>query len=333
MPQSLSFRCRSVGGSLEPVTSAGVRRSSVMGNSHARTARFTVTVSLPQLLLALVYCLQAQLKASDTECTYDQPSNRRRNPAPQYVEALEARLERAEALLRTVLPDVNLDDPSDEVDMTHQMQPVMKQEPGESTGVDTLAPLARPSIGPERGSESLLESMVENTGSLDLDEEGHFDFHGNSSGIVFLRCLRDQFGDLTGKAEGYGMPFLKSRKVSSPLNSPKSEGSFGPLAESISSNKEELPQKESARLLCQCALDDACALLRFVHQPTFWSKFDRAYDIPSDQYSHEETHFLPLLYSVLAVGALFAKAEWSHLQKLGYEDAIEQGQASLPMRL
>ena len=228
--------------------------------------------------------------------------------------------------MRTVLPDVNLDDPSLDVGMANRMQPQLKQEPRENIRISSIAPTkTKVQDGQDRGSESMLESMVDNTGMLDLDDEGHWDFHGTSSGIVFLRCLRDQFGDLMGKAEGYGMPFLKSRKFSSPINSPKSEGSFGTPTDATMPNKEDLPHIECARLLCQNALDDACALLRFVHQPTFWAKFDRAYTIPSDQYGHDETHFLPLLYSVLSVGALFAKSENSQLQRWGYENAIGQG--------
>ncbi|RMZ84408.1 hypothetical protein DV738_g652, partial [Chaetothyriales sp. CBS 135597] len=46
------------------------------------------------------------------DCTYDQPSNRRRNPAPQYIEALEQRLHKAEALLRRLAPDLDIDDPN-----------------------------------------------------------------------------------------------------------------------------------------------------------------------------------------------------------------------------
>jgi hypothetical protein len=34
--------------------------------------------------------------------TYDQPSNRRRNATPQYIEALESQLKRAKALLHVV---------------------------------------------------------------------------------------------------------------------------------------------------------------------------------------------------------------------------------------
>jgi hypothetical protein len=54
------------------------------------------------------------------ECTYDKPSNRRRNPAPQYIEALENRLHLAETLLRKFIPDVDLADPG--------LEPAVQQE-------------------------------------------------------------------------------------------------------------------------------------------------------------------------------------------------------------
>jgi len=49
---------------------------------------------------------------SDGYCTYNRRSNRRRNPIPQYIESLGQRLQRAEALLGTVLPNVDLGDPN-----------------------------------------------------------------------------------------------------------------------------------------------------------------------------------------------------------------------------
>ena len=88
---------------------------------------------------------------------------------------------------------------------------------------------------------------------------------------------------------------------------------------------EDLPPRECAVLLCGNALDDACALMRFVHLPTFWTKFDRAYSLPPEQYRNAENKFLPLLYVVLSLGAVFAKAERSHLQRWGYKNAIDQG--------
>lgn len=200
----------------------------------------------------------------------------------------------------------------------------VKREPQSQDGTPT-------SYTPEDGkagdgdSGSMLESMVHNTGSLDLDDRGHWNFHGGSSGIVFLQALRDQLGDLMGQAEGYGMPFLKTRTLSSPINTPKSAGSGATSSNADLPNKDDLPPRDCAVLLSQCALDDACALMRFVHQPTFWAKFERAYNTPSDQYGDNEMRFLPLLYSVVALGALFAKAERSELQTWGYENAIDQG--------
>lgn len=259
-----------------------------------------------------------------TECTYDQPSHRRRNPAPQYVEALEQRLQRAEALLHTVLPDVNLDDPQSSSSLSQRILPKIKQEPQSHDGFErTLPPKSDENAVTDE--DSMLESMVRNAGSLDVDDRGHWDFHGNSSGIVFLRAMRDQFGDLMGQAEGHGMSFLKTRTLSSPINSPKSTGSSGSPTEDGLPNTEDLPHRECAVLLSQCALEDACTLMRFVHQPTFWANFDRAFDTPPEQYGDSETKFLPMLYSVCALGSLFAKADKSKLQKWGYENAIDQG--------
>jgi hypothetical protein len=44
------------------------------------------------------------------DCTYGQPSNRRRNPTPKYIGTLENQLQRIEALLGTVLLNVDIDD-------------------------------------------------------------------------------------------------------------------------------------------------------------------------------------------------------------------------------
>ncbi|KAL8829382.1 MAG: hypothetical protein Q9191_002047 [Dirinaria sp. TL-2023a] len=246
--------------------------------SSAQTVKPTIPMQKRRRVTrACDECRRKKIKCDGKQpCTHCTPSNRRRNPAPQYTEALEIRLERAEALLRTVLPDVNLEDPSLEVGMTSRLQPQLKQEPRENIRIGSIAPAKTKALdSQDRGPESMLESMVDNTGMLDLDDEGHWDFHGTSSGIVFLRCLRDQFGDLMGKAEGYGMPFLKSRKFSSAINSPKSEGSSGTPTDATMPNKEDLPPIDCARLLCQNALDDAS--FRFnpiesqIRQRIFWA--------------------------------------------------------------
>lgn len=287
------------------------------------------------------------------ECTYDQPSNRRRNPAPQYVEALENRLHKAEALLRVVLPDINLDDPRFDVHATQQMlatakreklphQPHQPQEPAPqlqssqpppaSNGPRPAGAAAGPAdAAPENPGceESLLESMVDNSGFLDLDDQGHWDYHGHTSGVIFIRRLRKQLG-----AADISAPSLRSRSITQQMfDSPKS-ASESPQDATLPPTH-DLPTRDVARRLCHNALEDGCSLMRFVHEPSFFATFDRIYDTPPEQYSNEENSFLPLLYIVMSVGCLFSDDRAGPLDLSGYESAIGQGYVALngPMDL
>ena len=188
-------------------------------------------------------------------------------------------------------------------------------------------PNAQPAETAEMEKDSMLESMVENTGSLDLDDEGHWDFHGHSSGRAFLRKMRDQFGDLMGKSDVYNTAFLPSRsrdQNSQSLTSPPTSSVGSPMVQRAP-NTNDLPPKACAILLCANALDDACAILRFVHQPTFYAMVDRVYDMRPEDLGPEENKFLPLLYSTLALGVLFATNERSQLINNGFDSAIDRG--------
>lgn len=259
------------------------------------------------------------------DCTYDQPSNRRRNPAPQYIEALENRLQRAEALLKTVLPDVDLNDPNFDAGVPQRMHVPVKPEEQtkDHTSAGPETSLDKSELGGDVEKDSLLELMVENTGSLDLDDRGHWDFHGHSSGLIFLRRMREQFGDLMGSTEGRASVFLKTREHTQVFDSPKSSGE-SPMDTNLP-NTHDLPPRDCAKQLCSNSLNDACALMRFVHQPTFYTLFDRIYSTPPENFGNEENSFLPLLYVVLALGCLFDKNEHSDLDQKGYENAIDQG--------
>lgn len=87
----------------------------------------------------------------------------------------------------------------------------------------------------------------------------------------------------------------------------------------------DLPSRATARRLCHNAIYDACCLMRFVHEPSFFALFDRIYDTPPEQFGNEENAFLPLLYIVMAVGCLFSDDGAGTLDKAGYESAINQG--------
>ncbi|KAL1857976.1 Gypsy retrotransposon integrase-like protein 1 [Paecilomyces lecythidis] len=253
------------------------------------------------------------------ECTYDQPSNRRRNPAPQYIEALESRLHKAEALLRVVLPDINLDDPRFDVHAAEQVLAAVKKEKGASAKPSSAA---QPEPTPDNGDESLLETMVENSGCLDLDDQGHWDYHGHSSGIIFMQRLRKQLGNSVVPEL---KPSPKSRPISHYLESPKSASASESPHDANLPPTHDLPPKAIARKLCHNAFYDACSLMRFVHEPSFYAMFDRIYDTPPEQFTNEEHAFLPLLYIVLSVGCLFSNDMDSTLDVAGYESAIGQG--------
>ena len=230
-------------------------------------------------------------------------------------------------MLKTVLPDIDLNDPNFDTAVPQRMRPpanlndripsVTAGRPDDGTG--------KTGSGGDGEKDSLLESMVENTGSLDLDDQGHWDFHGHSSGIVFLRRMREQFGDLMGATESRATAFLRTRRAQSQVfESPRSAIGESP-ADSNLPNTHDLPPRESAKQLCSNCLNDACALMRFVHQPTFYASFDRIYNTLPESYGNEENSFLPLLYVVLALGCLFGKDEASNLEQKGYESAIDQG--------
>jgi hypothetical protein len=122
--------------------------------------------------------------------------------------------------------------------------------------------------------------------------------------------------------ETRGTPITKStRPRSQVFDSPRS------ATDSPWDNGLELPSKEEARALCDSAIEDAGGLLRVVHYPSFLKQMDDLYDTPHDDYSNEENIFLPLLYSVLALGTLFATDDLAEqeLDRKGYESAIAEG--------
>ncbi|KAK4635842.1 hypothetical protein CLAFUW4_00351 [Fulvia fulva] len=253
------------------------------------------------------------------ECTYDQPSNRRRNPAPAYVENLEMRVHRAETLLHILIPNLDLHDPGIDAAVAQGWIPGAPGKGHPAAAQDQRS--ARPPQAPhaDRKSDANLESMVRAVAQLDMDESGHWDYHGHSSGLSFVRRMREQLGDLMGP-DTQATPFVKTRPMSQVLDSPRSSGE-SPMGE-FSPVSTDLPPIETARHFCTYAINDAAALLRMVHQPTFWASFERLYSTSPDHYTNEDSTFLPLFYSAIALGCLFGKDD-SHGE--GYESAIQQG--------
>ncbi len=265
------------------------------------------------------------------ECTFDQPSNRRRNPAPQYIEALENRLQRAEALLKTFMPNIDLTDPNFDALMAQRRVMGNFQPPQMRVAESVKSDGSRPGTSEpghnEDDEDAQLRSMIETTGQLEIDERGHWDFHGGSSGAVFLHRMREQFGGLLGSDSK--TPFLPRPSTRSAafsvIESPRSSGD-SPM-ESGLPNVMDLPSRAVASNLADKALNCACALLRFVHHPSFYKMFDRIYDTPPENFGDEENRFIPLLYMTLALGCMFVddQGKSSDDGDVPYKEGIDQG--------
>lgn len=69
-----------------------------------------------------------------------------------------------------------------------------------------------------------------------------------------------------------------------------------------------LPPKEIALDLIEKTWNSACLLFRFYHRPTFLDVVTSLYEVKDDNFSERQLRFLPLIYAVIAVGALFSKS-------------------------
>ncbi|RPA99695.1 hypothetical protein L873DRAFT_1581487, partial [Choiromyces venosus 120613-1] len=259
------------------------------------------------------------------ECTYDQPSNRRRNPAPQYIEALETRLHRMEALLKVLLPDVDVNHPN--FDLGKLLSQMQTNAATRTTGKDVTAGSGRlpdvggsatPSLSTEK--DSLLESMVEAAGRLDIDESGHMDFHGHSSGIAFLAHINTQLSDLLG-GDASGRALVKVRAAAFPKVFDTPGSAADSPFDGQTPNTSMLPTREVAKVLLDVCMDDACVLMRFVHRPTFDDMVNRIYEKDPNDFGDDENNHLPLLYLAFGVGCIFS----CDLSEIGILDPVVEG--------
>lgn len=247
------------------------------------------------------------------------------------MENLEHRVHRAETLLHILIPNLDLNDPGIDAAVAQGWIPGAPGKGNPTTiAPDVALPKLPPAVPPpappdsaDKKPDTNLESMVRAVAQLDMDESGHWDYHGHSSGLSFVRRMREQLGDLMGP-ETLATPFVKTRPMSQVLDSPRSAFD-SPGGELSPVTSVDLPPKEMARQLSVYAINDAAALLRMVHGPTYWQAFERIYATPAENYTNDDNSFLPLFYSAIALGSLFGKDDETVIDLDGYESAIQQG--------
>lgn len=143
----------------------------------------------------------------------------------------------------------------------------------------------------------LLETMIEATERLNIDDQGNCNYRGQFAGLTLLEGIRERCDQMLHNGSEKRDWYL-TRAFDAPDLSESGAAAF-------MDKTAVLPSRETARRLVAIALDDACCLMTFVHRPTFNKLFDRTYELNKDQYSTDEQKFLPLLYEVLALGELF----------------------------
>ena len=258
---------------------------------------------------------------SRKDCTYDKPSSRRRNPAPQYIEALENRLHLAETLVRKFLPDIDLADPTLDSAVQHEFQKraQARAKAAAAVGIDAAAADAaaadaaaaqavaaastsRTAGGDAKADGEELALMLESISQLELDDGG-WDFHGTSSGAVFLSRMMAHFGKRLGQS-----PFPPRPQTRPPVPGPTEPSPGGPAASPFdlpAASVAELPSREDVLSLCGYALTHGASLFRVLHQPSFYETLDRLLDKSVDCYTEDDMRFLGLLFAVMALGSIY----------------------------
>lgn len=232
------------------------------------------------------------------------------------------------------MPDLNLDEQSLETALEQRRGMAQQNGATSSHPAPKRQSRSKNDLAPFYSNDANLESMVDATGELDIDESGNWDYYGHSSNLFFLRRMRDQLGDLDGpeQVDPDSRPLRRPSKPSQPVSFPLPTSPNELLESHMDSpfdgshvGTDELPSRDLALALCSAALDDACAILNIVHHPTFYYRFDRIYDLNQDQYEDQDHKFLPQLYVVLSLGCLFAKDQHSELEQKGYKSATGVG--------
>ncbi|KAF4332107.1 fungal specific transcription factor factor [Fusarium beomiforme] len=93
------------------------------------------------------------------------------------------------------------------------------------------------------------------------------------------------------------------------------------------------PNREEVQLLSlvepagQLDLADKDGWVFHVHTPSFYDMFDRVYEKPYENLTHEEQRYLGLLYAVMALGCMYNNLD-DYSPPLSYTEAVDEGQVA-----
>ncbi|KXJ89969.1 fungal-specific transcription factor domain-domain-containing protein [Microdochium bolleyi] len=162
-------------------------------------------------------------------------------------------------------------------------------------------------------------SLFQDFAQLNLVDDGESDFYGLSSSAAFLSRITQELPELTRYDSR--IPFLPHASLPSIAWTPALTG----VPWQTTYDHSRLPDRETARTLCQYAFDCGSCLLRTVHVPSFFDMFDKLYQSRPSIYTTTERRFVGLLFSVVALGAMYDIDENDPTNPDHYEEGMEQG--------
>jgi hypothetical protein len=235
------------------------------------------------------------------ECVYDASRPKRRLDS-KYIQSLErdvARLKHAlEAAERNSAGAVCLENRKH----YHKADKAISQpelSPSNVTTSDSYRSPEVDSFHKDQDPTVLLETMVEATGSLDIDESGNCDYNGSSAGLIMIRRIRERCDSLL-EGSSKPSPLSKSAPYHSLTTPASSPGEF-----SEARTRPGLPPKDVAVEYVRRVFDFVFPLIHFLHRPSFSDLFERFYASRLNQ-DYEDARFKALLYEIFALGELFS---------------------------
>jgi hypothetical protein len=244
-------------------------------------------------------------------CSYDQPSQRRRNPQPQYMEALERQVSTLASILKVNCPHVDISDILSAPDVNTHREAVRRLQLRESneerddiTG-DADTKQVPNSVG--QRDENMLETMVQDRVHMKINHKGSIDYRGSSSSFNFVRSMYGNLSKLLGSGS---MEMAGSTAQLSLDDLPFPD---------LQLDDPFLPPRPIARKLYDYLFDHSMVFVHFLHRPTFIKRSEMVYNYYFEQNGpgkNDDKHqtikhsdfsrFLPLLYASFAVGCVYA---------------------------
>ncbi|CCH41093.1 putative transcriptional activator [Wickerhamomyces ciferrii] len=226
------------------------------------------------------------------DCTYDQPSNRKKNGADVHL--IETKLRSAEHVLHLLLPDLDVFDPNFNYEVFEEIFSKFRKPDG-SIKLDELS------------KEYKSKNIINTSTTKDIAETptSNVSTPTASTGLSALPSNNTAASNTSNNNNNANFTNNKNKKRKLTFPHANIDGSIESRAGR--EIKIILPPKNIALELVTKTWASPCVLFRFYHRPAFIADLDELYETDPENYTNKQNKFLPLAYSVMAVGALFSK--------------------------